>query len=206
MIMERCDDTRRESDSSSVDQREVESFESRSERFVDTNQDQLLKSGNINDLNCFYQGELVHERMAAVRKSIYHIRKNWSKFDQFMAGLKAFMENEAASTTGILSEEVQKIFDRKRNWVDLEQSEEKFTSSEEEFNIINTYTTKEGFKEIFKISDGIFRRDSSVRYEDIVTNAVFLVELINIDLFNFVHKYPKYQNFEGIVYRGMANS
>lgn len=177
-------------------------IETRSVRFVDTSQDQLLKSGNINDLNCFYQGDLVHERMSAVRRSIYHIRKNWSNFDHFMLQLKAFMEKEAAD--GHLSNEALGIFSRKRNWCDLEKSEENFSTLEEEFNVIHAYTTKQGFKEIFKVSDGIFRRDSSVDYEELVTNAVFLIELINIDLFNFVCKNPSYQKFEGVVYRGMA--
>lgn len=31
-----------------------------------------------------------------------------------------------------------------------------------------------------------------------------MVELINIDLFNYIHKYPQFDQFQGIVYRGMA--
>lgn len=178
-------------------------IESRCERFVDSSNEQLLKSGNLNELNCFYQGDLVHERMAAVRRSIYDIRFNWPKFDQFMSRLKQFMENES-TTSGGLSDSVKKIFERRRNWADLESTNESFSSLEEEFNVLHTYTTKEGFKEIFKISDGIFRNDLSVNFEDMIINAVFLVELINIDLFNYVYKFPEHRNFSGVVYRGMA--
>lgn len=187
-------------------EREIEevAVEVRSERFVETGNGQLLKSGNLNELNCFYQGDFVHERMAAVRHSIVYIRQNWSKFDQFLYNLKSFMRNEALKTGKPLTGSVESIFDRRRNWVDIEDTKEVFSSLEEEFNVIHTYTTQEGFKEIFKVSDAIFRKDSSVDYKDIATNAVFLIELINIDLYNFVHKYPQFSKFEGAVYRGMA--
>ena len=178
-------------------------LETRSERFVDRNQ--ICEASNLNQLQCFYQGDIVHKRMEAVRKSIYYIRENWHKFDQFMNNLKNFYTQEAQPNGG-LSDAVKEIFKRKRNWYDVEENTEMFSAPEEEFILIKTYTTVEGFKEIFKVVDNIFRDDSSVNFNDKILNTVFLIELINIDLFNYVHKYPKYQSFEGIVYRRMAVS
>eukprot|EP01024_Parvocaulis_polyphysoides_P054568 TRINITY_DN5517_c0_g5_i2.p1 TRINITY_DN5517_c0_g5~~TRINITY_DN5517_c0_g5_i2.p1 ORF type:complete len:463 (-),score=35.49 TRINITY_DN5517_c0_g5_i2:313-1701(-) len=175
--------------------------EARSERFVETNCDQLFKSQNINELNCFYQGDLVHARMQIIRKSIEYIRENWSDFDQFQTSLKTFMETQSNQWP----ESVKKIFERRRNWVDIEKFSQEFDSLKEEFDILTFYTSKQGFEGIFKISDHIFRSDSSVDSQnDDIQNVVFLVELVNIDLFNFVHKFPQHQNFSGTVYRGMA--
>jgi hypothetical protein len=39
-----------------------------------------------------------------------------------------------------------------------------------------------------------------------IRSVVFLVELINIDLFNYCLKCPERTNFEGIVYRGICVS
>ncbi|XP_065676563.1 uncharacterized protein LOC101237262 [Hydra vulgaris] len=176
----------------------------RSERFVDTSNNDICKSSNLNDLVCFYQGDLIHKRMDAVRKSIYYIRDNWNLFEQFMNNMRNFFIQDA-NIENIKSHPLSKIFERKRNWCNVEENTADLPLKEE-FSVIHTYTTVEGFREIFKIADNIFRDGSSVNFEEKIRSVVFLIELINIDLFNYVHKFPEYQSFEGTVYRGMAIS
>ena len=185
--------------------RKTKDVNDRSHRFVDTSTDDLLKSKNLNQIRPFYQGEFVYERMTAVRKSIYHIRDNWSDYDVFMNKLKKIMIKADEK----VSESINKLFERKQTWADLQSEEEneKASRSEvmaDEYSALRLYTMNDGYDKIFKVVNEVFRKDVSVNQEDLIEAAVFLIELINIDLFNYVYRCPQYQNFQGIVYRGMS--
>ena len=177
-------------------------LDERMERYVALNEEEVCKSKNLNSLRSIYNGDLVHERMAKVRESIYHIRQNWSEFDKFMANLKELMlKNEQEP-----SPRVKALFTYRRNWIDLERVDRPVETDVfgEEFDALRLYTSNDGYGQIFGVINSVFRDDSSVESQDLITSAVFLIELINIDLYNMCFKHPKYKEFQGIVYRGMA--
>ena len=57
---------------------------------------------------------------------------------------------------------------------------------------------------MYEIVRDVFRDDEAVNVQDIITSAVFIVELINIDLFNMCYHHHEKKDFEGIVYRGIT--
>ncbi|KAK3590790.1 hypothetical protein CHS0354_038728 [Potamilus streckersoni] len=172
-------------------------------RFVDASDElDIFRSKNVNDLRPFYGGSVVDQRMDAIRNSIVHIRQNWDQYESFLSSLKTLMiGNDKQFVDKTLTEKVDRIFKTKKDWKgDVNETDN------DNFDVLELYTSEEGYEKFFKVINDVFRKDDSVLADDKIRSAVFLIELINIDLFNYCLKEPSKQNFQGIVYRGMGIS
>ena len=169
-------------------------------RYIDT--EQFFKSMTLNDLRPFYNGTTLNERMAEIRKSIYYIRNNWGDFETLLQSLKEFIEKDEGME--FVEPESKASLDRllvaKRDWLSDEEVAAPETLT---YDAIRVYTSSEGYRRMYKFSNNIFRQADSVDIIQMIRNVTFMVELINIDLYNYCTKNPELQNFEGKVYRGM---
>ena len=178
----------------------------RAGRFVEQGEEsEMLKSKTLNDMKSFYNGQTLDERMAEIRKSIVYIRQHWEEYDAFIVSLKELMQESGidfkdpltvAHANAVLTREW------KRDWMTEEEAKEK----EPSYDAIKLYTSKEGYAQIYRVSNDIFRQESSVSMTEKIRSVVFLVELINIDLYNYCLRNPTQSNFEGSVYRGLCLS
>jgi hypothetical protein len=176
----------------------------RLDRFGETEENpELLKSQSKN-LKPFYNGSILDDRNAEMRKSIYYIRQHWDEFESFMTLLKQLlMEGGAIEFKNETTRRhAEKLFSSKRNWM----TEESIKSEPVSFDAVQLYTSKEGHSRIYRICNDIFRQEDSLLRENMIRCVVFLIELINIDLYNYCLKYPEKRDFQGMVYRGMCLS
>lgn len=175
----------------------------RQDRFVETGENpEMFKSKSLNSLKPFYNGSILDNRMAEIRKSIYYIRQHWDEFESFMTSLKQLLlENGSIEFKDqITREHAEKLFSSKRNWM----THETVQHQEVTFEAVKLYTSKEGHSRIYRVSNNIFRQEDSVVSVEMIRSVVFLVELINIDLYNYCLKCPENTNFQGVVYRGLC--
>ena len=175
---------------------------SRVERYGSNEQSpELFQSQNLNDLKPYYNGELVNSRMAEVRKSITYIRDHWddrAKFARVLAEFLAGRLNGEAEQDFI--KRVDLIKNEDPNWGDIDETQLEKTN----FNVIRLYTSETGYNKIFGIMNSLFRYDNTTNDPKTIQTIVFLVELLNIDLYNLCLKNKSCNNFTGIVYRGVG--
>jgi len=170
----------------------------RSSRYVESSLDDLCKSASWKNLKSIYSGaDAVEERMKGVRKWIVHIRNNWTQYDYFMKTLRSVLEEEVRIED---MPAVESLLNSVKQWADLD---EKSSNSPKKYNAITLFTSNEG-QRLFKPIQDIFREENSVNLQDRITSAVFMVELVNIDLFNMCFHQPDKKNFQGVVYRGVS--
>ena len=159
-------------------------------------------------LRTFYGGDAVTLRMDQIRRAIVEVRKNWHQYDTMMQQLAMFIERTLLASKQRLSPASSILLARIRakrfDWIDEIADANGRKSAAENTDLLKFYTSDDGYKLIFKlIYDEIFRRDAAIENFDSILSAVFLVELINIQLYNLCVVNPKYANFSGTVYRGM---
>ena len=73
------------------------------------------------------------------------------------------------------------------------------------FDAIRVYTSPLGYQSFFSVINGLFRKDDSTQHDDVIRAAVFLVELLNIDLHNYCLQYPAHRDFQGEVYLSLIH-
>ena len=73
-------------------------------------------------------------------------------------------------------------------------------------NVLDLYRSQFGHDTIFRLLNAAFRTDAitELGQEKDLHSAVFLVELLNIDLFNYISRNPSQSGFQGIIYRGVS--
>lgn len=176
----------------------------RLDRFGETEENPELMKSQSKNLKPFYNGAVLDDRNAEMRKSIYYIRQHWDEFDSFMAALKQLlMEGGAIEFKNATTKrQAEKLFSSKRDWM----TEERIKMEEVSFDAVQLYTSKEGHSRIYRICNDIFRQEDSLLRENMIRCVVFLIELINIDLYNYCLKYSERRDFQGMVYRGMCLS
>ncbi|XP_045175691.2 uncharacterized protein LOC123536534 [Mercenaria mercenaria] len=175
----------------------------RTDRFVETGENpEFFKSKSLSNLKPFYNGSVLDNRMTEIRKSIYYIRQNWSEFDTFLTTLKQLLlENGSIEFKDETTRKhAERLFTSKRDWM----TGEAVRNQDVSFEAVKLYTSKEGHSRIYRVSNQIFRHEDSVVSVEMIRSVVFLVELINIDLFNYCLKCPQQSNFQGVVYRGLC--
>jgi hypothetical protein len=161
-----------------------------------------VKSGNVSGHVPFYGGSNIDRRMRLVRQAIEYIRANWGDHSEFMSDLREFMGRPGMEIRAPHPEahKVAKLFSGTKSWSkdgDLVN---------DDYSAIRLYTSEFGYRRIFKVLNEAFRREDLTGNSRALRSAVFLVELLTIDLFNFRHAYPHVDNFKGVVYRGMCLS
>jgi hypothetical protein len=158
----------------------------------------------------FFAGPRVYERMAEVRTAISYIRLNWDLYPQFMGELRTFLgkvpessvlsgELEAYSEDG--RRRVEALLSTRKQWPELRNG-----PGDDDYSAIRLYTSIYGYMRMFGAMNMAFRTPDINRYPEALRSVTFLVELLNIDLYNYIRSNPEADNFEGRVYRGIRVS
>ncbi|XP_031560403.1 uncharacterized protein LOC116296517 [Actinia tenebrosa] len=167
----------------------------RTERYIQ-NENEFSKSANFNQIKPFFDGDSLSERMNKIREGIIYIREYWNHYDEFTNAVQNYITQNVEDTEAkVMMEEVLKS---KKDWA---KSREDVDSG---FKAIRLYTSVKGYNEIFSLVNRVFRDDASTTQQELIIIAVFVIELINIDLFNYCLSHDRFNNFTGVVYRGMA--
>lgn len=142
------------------------------------------------NLVCFFDGENIAPRMDVVRESIHYVRDNWNDRDWFCSMLdKLYKEYTLPINEKILLQ---------KNWIDEQNVPE---MNHINFDLIKYYTDKDGYQFLKQMNDAF--REINLNKEK-CNLATFLVELFNIELYNFRSIIKSADNFEGTVYRGFS--
>jgi hypothetical protein len=74
------------------------------------------------------------------------------------------------------------------------------------FDVLHLYTSQFGYKTMFGLLNVTFRTVDITEQgqEKDLHSAVFLIELLNIDLFNYILRNPSKSGFQGTIYRGVS--
>jgi hypothetical protein len=170
----------------------------------------LWRLGGLSGSRTFFAGPGVPERMAEVREAISHIRLGWDQYPTFMGELRAFLERvpeppvpgpefEAAWEDG--RRRAESLLVSRKEWPELRSEQ-----GDDGYSAIRLYTSVYGHKRMFQAMNIAFRAPDLNRYPHALRAVTFLVELLNIDLYNYVRSTPQADNYEGRVYRGMRVS
>jgi len=176
-------------------------------RFGDWNSIQYLckfgKDGSSHS-QTFYNGQTVSMRMNAVREAIIHVRENWRDYPSLMKDLRLYIEELTNSShdNPDISQYLSVVLSSYKVW----NSHLNTVPDDENLSVIRLYTSKVGYDQIFRIINQAFRTDDLIEQEKRLRCAVFLVELLNIDLFNYTLRERRAHNFQGTVYRGVVFS
>ena len=193
----------------------------RTRRFGDwENCKDLFQSGKqVGNTRPFFEGENVRERMNRIRKSIDYIRSHWDRYDDFVRDLYTLLRGENSDfgdgMSSSLKARLSRMFSVRKEWNDrptkeskvvVKLSKERSTSeAEHEYDVVHLYTAEKTYQQIFSFLNRVFRSELSEDSERVLNSVVFLVELLNIDLYNYTSCLGL-KGFEGVVYRGMGIS
>lgn len=150
-------------------------------------------TGLVDDRRPFFGGDDVDTRMTAIRRHIHHIRHHWDRFDEFMADLSQTMARRTASFDTAEADLARRLMTRRRDWGAIG-----------DFSALELYTSDAGYRALFGIVNESFRSAGFTSNTEVVRSAVFLIELLTIDLFNYRLAHPESDGFQGTVYRGMS--
>jgi hypothetical protein len=93
------------------------------------------------------------------------------------------------------------LFSSVKEWSDRQP-----TPDSDDYSAIRLYTSVTGYTQMFQTINSALREDNFTRKVDALQAAVFLIELLNIDLFNYRGANSHADCFEVCVYRGMCVS
>lgn len=141
---------------------------------------------NDSDFVSFFHDIQIPVRMDEVRKSIHYIRDNWSN-----ENWREDMLKKAYQTFGL---NIKEEFLIHKDWCDSDSN-----INYNNYELIRYYTSTDGYKRLKLLNDYFRKKDLSFEECNIAT---YLVELINIELYNFLYECPTYRNFERKIYRG----
>lgn len=158
---------------------------------------------NFSQSRSHYSGVTVEQRMNAIRHAIRHIRTHWHDYPLFVQGLRSYLDqNRTGNTQTEAVEAIEAILSNEKEWADRKNSN---VPQVDNFDVIRLYTSNFGYAQIFAMLNSAFRTDSltDLHNNNDLRSAVFLVELLNIDLFNYLSARP-IPGFQGMVYRGVS--
>lgn len=162
----------------------------RSRRFVES-------SGDYRKLAAF-SGEAVSQRMKMIRRFILEVRENEHRpGSELMQRARRLLESRTPNRVShLFTEKKNLLFSRPRGFADL------CANPPEDYSAVWLYTSNEGYEALFAWVKDILR--STRATQDEVKLATFVVELINIDLYNYWYRNPQMAAYEGWMYRGMS--
>jgi hypothetical protein len=166
-------------------------------RFDDLRINDFCELGQVKSGITHYGGEQVEDRMAQIRTQVEFIRHNWETYSQFNSELRHYLlNNNIGPQTKEFKHALRTLTEKKRDWND----------ESSDYGALRLYTSQYGYDFIFSSLNAAFRaQDLPSRVKEI-RSCVFLIELLNIDLFHWQRSNPDTQNFSGTVYRGMTLS
>lgn len=139
--------------------------------------------------------------MAAIRTAIRHIRMNWSDYPEFVKVLEIHLKSQQLPAYS--GEEMQCLVDSiltvRKEWSDRQVGP--FIG--DNFDVIRLYTSNPGYRQIFSMLNSALRMDTLTHEDGQLQATVFLIELLNIDLYNYTNTRQS-PNFQGVVYRGVS--
>ncbi|KAF8631754.1 hypothetical protein AX15_002210 [Amanita polypyramis BW_CC] len=167
----------------------------------------------------FFQGTKVHRRVDEVREAIIWIRAHWrTDYPKFMNELQESFLSSAPdfSKNTIISRLKKEWADRKIDGTNSVHNRDGDESADtgEDYTFLKLYTSEKGYRQIFSVLNNAFRIDTLSDEEVRLRAAVFLVELLTIELFNYAFprtvdsslRWDHSRGFTGTVYRGMCLS
>ncbi|KAG5650687.1 hypothetical protein H0H81_011361 [Sphagnurus paluster] len=164
-----------------------------------------VQDGEGSRILYFYQGEAVGNRMSSVRGAIVHVRESWGNYAMLMNELRRLLQEGVQEP--LPSEDAQQLEDvlaSVKEWIDRRAGP---AQEEEDYNVVRLYTSTFGYRLIFKITDIIIRTDTGItQRQEELNSAVFLLELLNVDLFNYVSVTQPADDFQGVVFRALPAS
>ncbi|KAF8871686.1 hypothetical protein BD779DRAFT_1575364, partial [Infundibulicybe gibba] len=172
----------------------------------------LCKFGNGSAPNTktFYNGDNVALRMNNVRTAIIYIRHHWYDYSSLMDDLRWYIQDLFSMSPTALDtiDYLHRILSSIKIWDsgDSVDAAGGGRGGSDDFEVIRLYTSPAGYDQIFRIINQAFRTDSITvpDQERRLRSAVFLIELLNIDFYNYTLRTPSVSNFQGIVYRGVS--
>ena len=132
--------------------------------------------------------------MDDVRRAINEIRSNWHLYPEFMIDL-----HRAVDPNGEHPAEWAALLASAKSWTDGHEHPDR-----RDYTAVSLYTSDTGYRGIYQVINEALRTDRIVGDDLLLRSAAFLVELLNIDLFNFLVRNPGAVDFEGTVYRGIC--
>lgn len=159
-------------------------MEERYIRFCDSSP--FLTVGDLEEnTRAFFMGNDVQTRMDEMRVAIHYVRNNWNEKQKLIDDAFPYL-----SSIGL---DMQTVYNK--DWCDINPKEKNDTS------LIELYTEERGYSSIFKFMNNIFRKENLEAHA--YNSAALLVELLNIELYNYIKRSSSVANFEGTIYRGM---
>ena len=174
------------------------SDDARLERFGDW----ILAVPNMaNPGGSIYHGGDVSTRMNAIRQTIQYIRDNWSDYPKFMQILHDQIRSQPYAYSAKKEEQdlIDTILSTRKEWLDRQMDR----PTSDNFDVVRLYTTGFGYDRIFSLLNSALRTDNLPEHNSQLQATVFLIELLNIDLYNFLFTRPS-ATFQGLVFRGVS--
>lgn len=163
---------------------------SRSKRFGETASDYRILAG--------LTGDAVKTRMDHIRDFIVDVRRELHEPSAplMRQARDFFCRLSPSAPSQEFVARTNQLFANQRGFVDLRPD-----AADRDYSALWLYTSSEGYDGAFTSVKHAFRAETI--NESDLRIATFLVELINIDLFNYWHANQADASFEGWVYRGM---
>jgi len=163
--------------------------------------DRFVRFGDSDSaLKAYFANEHSKARMDLVRESIIEVREGWhAVYDEQLSALSAKLFPSGFAGDLEFTTKAERLFGARRDWRERLSSEDQARIGTE---AVWLYTSSLGYDRMFRAVYDIFRTAGPTK--DDVRLATFLVEILNIDLYNHWAANPEAQNFDGIVYRGMS--
>jgi hypothetical protein len=155
--------------------------------------------GLRDSLKPFFAGAHAYARMDLVREAINEIRSEWRRYPAFMSELRYLVGfsgvDLAPSATNAL---LRRVLSSQKSWAAASTPD-----PDDDYDVIQLYASASGYRQIFQTINTVFR---SAALGDLghLRAATFLIELLNIDLYNYRFRTPEADDFQGTVYRGMC--
>ena len=144
--------------------------------------------------------------MGEVRKAIEYIRDRWRDYPIFMQELREYIDRLGKTSTNLAKPDeedrlaLESLLSCSKDWIDRNPKQANI------FHVLDLYTSQFGYDTIFTLLNLAFRTDAVTEQgqEKDLHSAVFLIELLNIDLFNYISRNPSISGFQGTIYRGVS--
>ena len=165
----------------------------------------LLSPGPVRETFSLLNADALNDRMNDIRRSIEAVRRDWSahyvtRFNEVRAVLET--EGAAIGDGFDLGRDVGELLKQPRDFADRATAE----AVPRNYDVVRLFTSEIGYNAIFAVINRVFRGKGDAKFETAATAGAFLVELLNIDLYNYWCHGLARQPFTDVVYRGMCVS
>lgn len=153
-----------------------------------------------------FSGDEEFMRMKALRSKITDVRRIWQSNDEYVAlkqKIRSYVDHESHSP-GLVSK-ITKLLEGYSDWADMDYHRPE--KQEQSFTAIELYCSEEGYNLLFGIFNAVLREKETS--DEVLLVAAALVELVTIELYNLRLSNigdPRYENFQGVTFRGMCVS